>query len=92
MFKKNCRKTKFIYIYVEELLSPENRVVYEKTWKNIVEPDNIIGSMRIACWIPKAANTFRICSTYCFSTAKMVARTCLSVNILVHCLSCCMCS
>jgi hypothetical protein len=35
----------------------ENRAVYEKIWKNIVEwgmPQMTIWRMRIACWIPKA--------------------------------------
>ena len=37
----------------------ENRTVYEKMWKNIVEPDRSQISkwrMHIACWIPKAKN------------------------------------
>jgi len=32
--------------------------------------------------------TLRICNTYCFSTAPMVARPPLSVTYYVHCLSC----
>jgi hypothetical protein len=39
----------------------ENRAVYEKMWKNIVERDRLqmkIWRMRIACWIPKATNTY----------------------------------
>ena len=39
--------------------SPENRVVYEIMWKNIVQPDRpqmTIWRMRIACWITKATN------------------------------------
>jgi hypothetical protein len=39
---------------------PENRAVYEKMWKNTVEPDRPqmkTWCMRIACWIPKATNT-----------------------------------
>ena len=39
---------------------PENRAVYEITWKNIVDrgrPQITIWHMRIACWIPKATNT-----------------------------------
>jgi len=38
----------------------ENRAVYEKMWKNIVEwgrPQMTIWRLRIACWIPKATNT-----------------------------------
>jgi hypothetical protein len=38
----------------------KNRVVYEITWKNILDPDRpkmTIWRMRIACWIPKALDT-----------------------------------
>ena len=31
-------------------------------------------------------HTLRICNTYCFSTAKFVARTCLNVTSHAHCL------
>jgi hypothetical protein len=58
-------------------------------WKNIVErgrPQMTIWRMRIACWMPRAANTQGV--YYCFSTAKVVARTRLSVTLHVHCLSC----
>ena len=44
--------------------------------------------MRIACWIPKAIDTLRVCNTYRFSTTTMVARTRLSVTLYVHCLYC----
>jgi len=38
--------------------------------------DSIIRRMRFACWINKAKNTLSImCSTSCFSTAKIVTRT-----------------
>ena len=62
-------------------------------WKNVVRrgrPQMTIWRMRVACWIPKATNTLTLCNTYCSSTTKMVARTCLSVTlyILVHGLSC----
>jgi len=38
----------------------ENRAVYEKMWKNIVErdrPQMTLWRMRIACWMPNAINT-----------------------------------
>jgi hypothetical protein len=58
MFKKKiCRKNPNTFMSNSSPLPPENRVVYEIMWKNIVEPGNIIGRMRIACWIPKATNT-----------------------------------
>jgi hypothetical protein len=43
----------------------ENRTVYEVMWKSSVEPgrpQKRIWRMRIACWIPKATNTFRMCN------------------------------
>ena len=33
-------------------------------------------------------HTLRICNTYCFSTATMVARTRLNATLYVHCLFC----
>ena len=49
-------------------------------WKSIVEPSRPcirIWCMCIVCWIPKAKTYSQTCNTYCFSTAAMVARTCL---------------
>jgi hypothetical protein len=38
--------------------------------------------LRITCWIIKVRDTpLRICNTYCFCTATMFTRTCLSVNV-----------
>ena len=47
--------------------------------------------MRIACWIPKAADTHSECYTNCFSLVTMIARTrlhgtlhvlaCLAINV-----------
>jgi len=47
-----------------------------------------IWHMFVACWIPKATNAFRVCNTYCFSTATVIARTRLNVKLHVHFLSC----
>ena len=44
--------------------------------------------MRFACGISKDRHTLRICNTYCFSTATMVARRRLNVTLYVRCLSC----
>ena len=38
-----------------------NRAVYEIVWENVVErdrPQMTIRRIRIACWIPKATNTY----------------------------------
>jgi hypothetical protein len=47
-----------------------------------VTDDSVIRHTRFACWITEAAdNTLRICNTYCFCTATIVARTRLDVNV-----------
>ena len=56
-------------------------------WKNVVEQ----GRPQMTIWcmhIPKTTQTVRICNTFCFSTATMVARTCLNVTLYIHCLTC----
>jgi hypothetical protein len=53
-YKKN-QNTHFVFNYFFF-----NRAVYEIMWKNNVEPGRrqmTMWRMRIACWIPKAANT-----------------------------------
>jgi len=48
--------------------------------------DNVIHYACFACWITKAAGTFEICNTYCFSIATLsllwvLYMTCLCTNI-----------
>jgi hypothetical protein len=43
-----------------KFFSTENSAVHEKMWEKNIEPDRpqmIIWRMRLACWIPKSANT-----------------------------------
>ena len=47
-----------------------------------------IKHMRLACWIPKAANTLRLFNTHCFPKATMVTGTLLNVTLYVHYRSC----
>jgi len=52
-------------------------------WKNIVQqvrPQMTIWRMRIAYWFTKATGTLTVLNIYWFSTATMVAKTCLSIN------------
>jgi len=60
-------------------------------WKIFVElerPQITIWRMRIACWIPKATDTHsEYVILYRFSTAAMVAQTCVTVTLYVHCSS-----
>ena len=57
---KSCREnqnTRFVFC----IFFFENRAVYEIMWKNILQrgrPKMTIWRMRIACWIPKATNTY----------------------------------
>jgi len=72
-------------------LFPENRVVHDVMWKNMVQPDR-----------PQMTITYSACAssagylkpqththTYSFSTATMVTRTRLNITLYVQCLSCC---
>ena len=66
---------------------PENRTVNEIMWKKQLQSGAghmTIWRTRIACWIPKAANTHSLCNTHCFSTARMIARTRLNVRVYVQ--------
>jgi len=56
---ENCRENEDTHIRFDKFLFPENRVIYDVMWKNIVEPAGLqlpIWRMRIAYWIPKATN------------------------------------
>jgi hypothetical protein len=76
-----------LILYVQ-LLFFFNCAIYKVMWKNILEPDRpqmtngactlCIGYLRL--------QTHRIYNTYCFSTTKMVAQTCLTVTLYIHCL------
>jgi len=44
---------------------------------------NIIGRMRIACWIPRTSNTQNTWYS-CFSSTTVVTRTRLSLTLYVH--------
>ena len=60
-------------------------------WKNIVEPDTsqmTIWHTLIVCWISKATNTLKMCKSYGFSTATVVAQMCLNVTLHIHFLTC----
>ena len=55
---KSCTENQNTHFVFSNVL--ENRVVYEKMWKNIGErgsPRMTIWRMRIAWWTPKATNT-----------------------------------
>jgi len=68
-----------------------NCVGYEIMWKDVVELSKqwmAIRCVHCACWMSKAINTLKIWNTYCYSTAAMIARTCLIAVLYVHCFSC----
>jgi len=56
----SCREYQNTYITFSNFFF-ENCNIYETMWKNIVEPNGpqmTVWHMRIACWIPKATNTY----------------------------------
>jgi len=62
----------------------KNRATCEIIWENIVKldrPQMTVWCMHIACWIPRQQHTLWIYSTYCFFTATVVARMCVTVNV-----------
>jgi len=88
---KSCRENQNIHFVYSNFFFFENCAVCGIMWENIVQTDRLqmtIWRMRIACWIPKATDTLRICNTYCVSATAKVARTRLHVTLYVHCLSC----
>jgi hypothetical protein len=86
---KNCRETRNTHIVFSTLFSkimPFMRLCGKTEYSQTGHRRR--QRMRIACWIPKATDTVRICNTHCFSTAIMVTQTRLSVTLYVHYLSC----
>jgi hypothetical protein len=66
----------------------ENRAVYEIMWEiyrraGQATDDSMAWHMLIACCIPKARHTLRICNTYRFPNATTVTPTRLNVTLYV---------
>ena len=59
--------------------TPENRAVYKKMWKNIVERGRPQMTLH-AGYLRLHTHTLTICNTYCCSTPTMCARTRLIVT------------
>jgi hypothetical protein len=60
MFQKKAVQKIKTHILCSVTFFSKNRAVYEIMWKNMVDRGRTqlaIWRMRIACWIPKAANT-----------------------------------
>jgi hypothetical protein len=58
-FRQSCRVNQNAHLFSITFF-PENRVVHERMWKNIVESGKLqmtILCLLIACWISKATNT-----------------------------------
>ena len=73
-----CRKSYRLWDNVEMYVQP-NR------------PQMTIWRVSIACWMLGYKHTLRIRTTYCFSTATIVARTPNNITLYVHCHSCLVC-
>ena len=72
--------------------TPENRAVFEITWKNNVQrgrPQMTIWRMGIACWIPKATKTQSeyVILRHFAGQQWLLERTSL-LHLCSHCLSC----
>jgi len=55
----NCKENQKRHFIFDSSFS-ENRTVYEMMWKNIVQPDRpllTVRRMHFACWITKATDT-----------------------------------
>jgi len=53
---KICRENQNTYFMINNFFL-EISDIYEKMWRDILDPDRPIWCMRVACWIPKAKNT-----------------------------------
>jgi len=87
-FREN-QNTPFVF---NNLLNWES-AIYEKMWKNIVEPNRhhiTISGKKDHCVLESQVyrHTLRICNTYCFFSATVVAWIWLSVVLYVCCPSC----
>jgi len=81
---ETCRENQNTHFIVKNFFAKENCAYFGIRWKNIVEADRpqmTIWCVRVACRIPKATNTLRICNTYCFSTTTMVGWTRRNVTL-----------
>jgi len=78
-----CRRENQNTYFVLITFFLENRAVVQLNLENTVKngrQEMTIWRMCIARRIPKATNAHGLCNTHCFSTAKMVARTCLDIT------------
>jgi hypothetical protein len=88
----SCRGTQNTHLMFNNCFFFENCAVYETMLKITVEPgrSQMINMAQTHCLLDTYIykHTVTICSTYCFSTATVVAGTRLNVTLYVHCLSC----
>jgi hypothetical protein len=84
---KSCRENQNTH-FVSRKLIPGNRVLWENVEKygkaRRATDENRIRRMRSACRITKATDKLRMCNTYRFSAASVVAQTCLCVDVYIH--------
>jgi len=81
------------HILMFDFLFLKYHVVYEITWKNVLRVGQATNDnmAHAHCTVGNSGHkdTLRICNTYCFSTATVVARPSLNVTLYVHCLAYC---
>ena len=90
---KSCRENQNTHLVFSNYFFLQNGAVYEIMWKNNVHPGRPQMTIWRACalhagYLRLQIHTLRICNTYSFSTATVVAQTGLNVTLCVHCLYC----
>jgi endoglucanase Acf2 len=88
---KSCKENQNTYFIFNENQNTY-RAIYEKTWKNILDPDSTrmtIWRTRIACSISTATNIhWSYVIFIAFPLATLVAWSHINVTLYVNCLSC----
>jgi hypothetical protein len=85
-FIQSCRENQNTHFVFGNFVF-DNRAVCEIMWKNNAErgrPKMTVWLMHIACRIPKARHTHRLCNTRCFSTTTMVVRKSRNVALYIY--------
>ena len=87
---KCCRENKKTHFIFNKVFQQSGRLLNKV--ENTVEPGRLqmtIWRMRIACWMPKAADTLsEYVIVIAFPLQQFFARKPLTVTLCVHCLSC----
>jgi len=89
-FRQICRQNHSTF-HSPTFFPPENHAIYENVEKYCrvrQATDNNTAHAHYMVGTLSHIHTLRICNTYCYSTATMVARTGINITLYIHCLSC----